>query len=93
MSNTLTDVKDIKVAQRALQPFMANLMPVSAFSTDFSPLPADKRDSFRAKALENGLIVAGCGPRSIRFRPPLNLTNDEVNEGLAIIDRSLKAVL
>ncbi|MCH7228787.1 hypothetical protein [Haloferula sp. A504] len=47
MSNTLTDVKDIKVAQRALQPFMANLMPVSAFSTDFSPLPADKLDTVR----------------------------------------------
>ena len=47
MSNTLTNVKDIKVAQRALQPFMANLMPVSAFSTDFSPLPADKLDTVR----------------------------------------------
>jgi hypothetical protein len=47
MSNTLTNVKDIKVAQRALQPFMANLLPVSAFSTDFSPLPADKLDTVR----------------------------------------------
>ena len=47
MSNTLTNVKDIKVAQRALQPFMANLMPVSAFSIDFSPLPADKLDTVR----------------------------------------------
>ena len=41
MPNTLTNVKDIKVAQRALMPFTANLLPVTAFSTDFSPLPAD----------------------------------------------------
>ncbi len=47
MSNTLTNVKDIKVAQRALMPFMSNLLPVTAFSTDFSPLPADKLDTVR----------------------------------------------
>jgi len=41
MSNTLTNVKDIKVAQKALMPFMAQLLPVTAFSIDFSPLPAD----------------------------------------------------
>jgi hypothetical protein len=47
MPNTLTNVKDIKVAQRALMPFTANLLPVTAFSTDFSPLPADKLDTVR----------------------------------------------
>ena len=47
MSNTLTNVKDIKVAQRALMPFMSNLLPVTAFSTDFSPLPAEKLDTIR----------------------------------------------
>jgi len=47
MSNTLTNVKDIKVAQRALMPFMANLLPVSAFSTNFGPQPADKGDTVR----------------------------------------------
>ena len=35
MSNTLTNVKDIKVAQKALMPFTANLMPVTSFSTNF----------------------------------------------------------
>jgi hypothetical protein len=47
MSNTLTNVKDIKVAQRALQPFMSNLLPVTSFSTDFSPQPAEKLDTVR----------------------------------------------
>ena len=47
MSNTLTNVKDIKVAQRALMPFMSNLLPVTAFSTDFSPMPAEKLDTVR----------------------------------------------
>jgi hypothetical protein len=47
MPNTLTNLKDIKVAQRALMPFMANLMPVSSFSTNFGPQQADKGDTVR----------------------------------------------
>src|SRR5438067_807415 len=47
MPNTLTDVNDVKVAQNALQPFMASLMPMRAFSTNFSPEPADKLDTVR----------------------------------------------
>ncbi|MFQ5510962.1 MAG: L-lysine 6-transaminase [Candidatus Krumholzibacteriia bacterium] len=56
-------------------------------------LPADKRDAFRKEALNNGLIIVGCGPRSIRFRPPLNLTKAEVDEGIDIIERSIKKVV
>jgi len=47
MPNTLTNVKDIKVAQNALQPFMATLTPLRAFSSNFSPEPADKLDTVR----------------------------------------------
>jgi hypothetical protein len=47
MPNTLTNVKDIKVAQSALQPFMSTLLPIRAFSTNFSPEPADRLDTVR----------------------------------------------
>ena len=47
MANNLTDVKDIKVAQSALLPFRAALTPLRAFSTNFSPEPADKLDTVR----------------------------------------------
>ncbi len=47
MPNTITNVKDIKVAQNALQPWMAGLLPLRAFSTNFSPEPADKLDTVR----------------------------------------------
>lgn len=47
MPNTLTNVNDIKVAQNALQPFQASLLPLRAFSTNFSPEPADKLDTVR----------------------------------------------
>ena len=47
MPNTLTNVKDIKVAQSALLPFMSTLTPLRAFSSNFSPEPADKLDTVR----------------------------------------------
>jgi len=47
MPNTLTNVNDIKVAQNALQPFTAALTPLRAFSSNFSPEPADKLDTVR----------------------------------------------
>jgi hypothetical protein len=53
MPNTLTNVKDIKVAQNALQPFMATLTPLSAFSTNFSP-EADPNDADLAGWKPNG---------------------------------------
>ena len=40
--------------------------------------------------LANGLLLLGCGPRSIRFRPPLNLTASEADAALEIARRSLK---
>jgi hypothetical protein len=47
MPNTLTNVQDIKVAQNALLPFRGALLPIRAFSSNFSPDPADKLDTVR----------------------------------------------
>ena len=40
--------------------------------------------------LANGLLLLACGPRSVRFRPPLNLSAAEADAGLEIVRRSLK---
>jgi L-lysine 6-transaminase len=40
--------------------------------------------------IENGLLLLTCGVRSIRFRPPLNLTAAEADTALEIVRRSLK---
>lgn len=47
------------------------------------------RDIFRGLLLENGLVALKCGSRSIRFRPMLDLDAASVEEGLAIVERSL----
>lgn len=50
---------------------------------------AQSRDQLRSKAYDDGLILIGCGDRSIRFRPPLNITKSEIDEGLSIIRQAL----
>jgi len=42
--------------------------------------------------IANGLLLLTCGPRSIRFRPPLNLTAGEADTALEIVRKSLKAL-
>jgi L-lysine 6-transaminase len=42
--------------------------------------------------IANGLLLLTCGPRSIRFRPPLNLSAAEADAALDIVRRSLKAL-
>jgi len=49
----------------------------------------DKRGAFLRAARENGMLIVGCGPRTARFRPPLTLTREEVDEGAEIIGRIL----
>ncbi|MGD0591831.1 MAG: L-lysine 6-transaminase [Bacteroidota bacterium] len=48
------------------------------------------RELIKEKALEKGLMLIGCSDRTIRFRPPLNLSKAEVDEGIDIIRRCLK---
>ncbi|HEY6952493.1 MAG TPA: L-lysine 6-transaminase [Bacteroidota bacterium] len=53
---------------------------------------AQERDQLKTKAYEEGLILIGCGDRSIRFRPPLNMSKDEVNDGISIIRKAIEEI-
>ena len=54
-------------------------------------------DEFRGrlirKSMENGLAFIGCGSTTIRFRPPLNLSEKEADEGMEILHKSLKELV
>ncbi len=43
------------------------------------------RNKFTSECFKNKLIILGCGQRSIRFRPALNITQNDLDEGLQII--------
>lgn len=55
------------------------------------PTP-ERRKKAQEALIAGGLLLLPCGPRSIRFRPPLDLTVAEADRGLEIVRRSLKAL-
>jgi len=50
------------------------------------------RDALAEAMYQNGAIILGCGVRSLRLRPPLDITAAEVDEALELIRRSLAQV-
>jgi L-lysine 6-transaminase len=53
------------------------------------PTP-EMRKKMLERLLAGGLLLLKCGVRSIRFRPPLNLTATEADTALEIVRKSLK---
>jgi len=47
------------------------------------------RNDLRKKAMQKGLVVLGSGEKSIRFRPPLVITKQQIDEGVNILKESL----
>ena len=50
----------------------------------------ETRDRLMDKAYELGLMILGCGKRSIRFRPALDITSAEIDEALDLVRKALK---
>lgn len=53
--------------------------------------PVEKlRDDIVDNAFKSGLLLLGCGKSTIRLSPPLNVTRQEVDEALAILDEAIQ---
>lgn len=50
------------------------------------------RNRFREQLLREKLLVVGCGDRSIRFRPHLVISQDEIQQVLAILEKVARAL-
>ena len=56
----------------------------------FDLIDSESRDKLLEIILDEGAMMLGCGTRSIRFRPHLNITSSELDQGFEMIDRALK---
>ncbi len=68
------------------------MIGVELVGEDREPAP----EAFKALstyAKDNGMFILGCGPdfNVIRFIPPLNVSTDELDLGIDIIDAALTA--
>ncbi len=51
---------------------------------------AELRNKFTKAAYDKGLIILGCGTRSVRFRPTLDISKQDIDRGMIIINDILK---
>ena len=56
----------------------------------FDCVDTASRNQILKLCLANGLLAIACGQSSIRFRPPLNLSMEEVAEGLRRLEKSVQ---
>ena len=54
---------------------------------DFSD--PETRDKVNNMILEEGTMMLGCGTRTIRFRPHLNISKNELEDAFSMIDNAL----
>lgn len=54
---------------------------------------AEMRSGFLEKTFEKGLIILPCGTHSVRFRPPLTIRKEHIDEGMGIIRETLSETL
>ena len=50
----------------------------------------ESRNKFRELTEKEKLLILGCGTKTIRFRPMLNIADDELEEGLQVIEKVLR---
>jgi len=50
------------------------------------------RNQITGSAINHGLLILGCGSRSIRFRPPLCVNKEQIDKGTEILDKIISTL-
>lgn len=53
----------------------------------------ETRDALKKECFKNQLLILGCGTKTIRFRPPLTVQKNHIDDGMGILKKSLKSIL
>ncbi|WP_069130168.1 L-lysine 6-transaminase [Rhodohalobacter halophilus] len=51
------------------------------------------RNEVVKECMNNNLMILGCGTKTVRFRPPLTIQKDQIDEGIEIIKKSYKTAI
>ncbi len=84
-------LQGLREVERELGGLMSNARGLGLMIAFDLPTPEQRSRAHQA-ITDNGLLVLTCGTRSIRFRPHLDLTEEDAAAGLEIVRRSLKAL-
>jgi len=51
------------------------------------------RDAVIKECFKNKLMILSCGSRTMRFRPPLTVSKEQIDEGIDIIEQSINSAM
>lgn len=54
---------------------------------------SQSRDAVVNECIKNELMILGCGSNTIRFRPPLTIQKEQLDDAMEIVKKSLKTAL
>ena len=81
-------LKNLENLQNEYSHLISNVRGRGLFCA-FDLSDGDIRDKMVQNIAEEGAIVLGSGVRSIRFRPHLNISRNEIDQGISMINNSL----
>ena len=84
-----TLMKELRVLEGGFPGLVSNVRGRGLFCALDLP-DKETRDRFVGRLFKNRLVMLGCGDRSIRFRPALNIPEEDLLRGLDIIRRTLR---
>ncbi|TAK60529.1 MAG: L-lysine 6-transaminase [Bacteroidetes bacterium] len=82
-------LNNLQQLQREFPSLVSNARGIGLFCA-FDLPTTEQRNELRKKAYGKGLVILGSGNASIRFRPPLNIQNDEIDAGMKMLRDSLQ---
>ena len=96
LENTKTNgqylLEEIIKLEEQFPAFVINSRGLGLFCSFDLPSP-DERDQLVQETYKNNLIILGCGVKSIRFRPHLTVTKDEIDFAIDVIKKSINNIL
>jgi len=51
-----------------------------------------EKEAIVAEAYKRGLLLLPCGKSSVRYIPPINIPEDQLNKGIDILEEAISAV-
>ncbi len=82
-------LKQIQDLQNEFPAIVSNARGLGLFCA-FDLNTPDERNKLKNSCYDKGLIILGCGEKSMRFRPPLNVSKEEIDLGMSIIRQAVK---
>ncbi len=83
-------VQELRALERRYSPFASNARGLGLMDAIDIATP-EKRDAVINEALKRGLLLIGCGYNSIRFLPPLDVRQRELDLAIEMLDRAMKS--